>query len=56
MSKIDFDKQINECINKNLDVVNSDKWRNKYHIMAPIALMDYVNLMENIIVIINTHH
>ncbi len=43
MLKIDFDKQINECMNKNLDAVNSDKWRNKYHIMAPIGWINDPN-------------
>lgn len=43
MLKIDFDKQINECINKNLEAVKIDKWRNKYHIMAPIGWINDPN-------------
>lgn len=43
MLNIDFDNQINECINKNLGVVNNDKWRNKYHIMAPIGWINDPN-------------
>ena len=43
MLRVDFDKQINECMNKNLDAVNSDKWRNKYHIMAPIGWINDPN-------------
>ena len=30
-------------MNKNLDAVNSDKWRNKYHIMAPIGWINDPN-------------
>lgn len=43
MLKVDFDKQINECINKNLGAVKIDKWRNKYHIMAPIGWINDPN-------------
>lgn len=43
MLKIDFDKQINEYINKNLEAVKIDKWRNKYHIMAPIGWINDPN-------------
>ncbi|WP_304406654.1 glycoside hydrolase family 32 protein [uncultured Clostridium sp.] len=43
MLKVDFDKQINECINKNLEAVKIDKWRNKYHIMAPIGWINDPN-------------
>ena len=30
-------------MNKNLDAVNNDKWRNKYHIMAPIGWINDPN-------------
>lgn len=43
MLKVDFDKQINEYINKNLEAVKIDKWRNKYHIMAPIGWINDPN-------------
>ena len=43
MLKVNFNKQINECMNKNLDAVNNDKWRNKYHIMAPIGWINDPN-------------
>lgn len=60
MVRSDFDKQIKECMAKHLEQVNNDKWRSKYHIIPPIGWINdpngYVNLMENITVIINTHH
>ena len=43
MLKEKFDVQIKECMDKNLELVNSDKWRNKYHIMAPIGWINDPN-------------
>lgn len=43
MVKEKFDTRIKECIDKNLKLVNSDKWRNKYHIMAPIGWINDPN-------------
>lgn len=43
MLKEKFDVQIKECMDKNLKLVSSDKWRNKYHIMAPIGWINDPN-------------
>lgn len=43
MFKEKFDNEIAQCINENLDTVNIDKWRNKYHIMAPIGWINDPN-------------
>lgn len=43
MLKKKFDNLIKECKEKNLDKVNGDKWRNKYHIMAPIGWINDPN-------------
>ena len=37
MLRKEFDKQIKDCMDRNLEAVKNDKWRNKYHIMAPIG-------------------
>jgi beta-fructofuranosidase len=43
MLKEKFDVRIKECMDKNLELVNSDKWRNKYHIMPPIGWINDPN-------------
>lgn len=43
MLKEKFDARIKECMDKNLELVNRDKWRNKYHIMAPIGWINDPN-------------
>lgn len=43
MLKKELDKQIRECMNINLEAVTNDKWRNKYHIMAPIGWINDPN-------------
>lgn len=43
MLKEKFDIQIKACMDKNLELVRSDKWRNKYHIMAPIGWINDPN-------------
>lgn len=43
MLKEKFDAQVKECMNKNLELINSDKWRNKYHIMAPVGWINDPN-------------
>lgn len=43
MLKEKFDVRIKECMDKNLELVNSDKWRNKYHIIAPIGWINDPN-------------
>lgn len=43
MLKQKFDNLIKECKEHNIDKVNSDKWRNKYHIMAPIGWINDPN-------------
>lgn len=43
MLKEKFDLQIKECMDKNLKLVSNDKWRNKYHIMAPIGWINDPN-------------
>lgn len=43
MLKEKFDARIKACMDKNLELVNRDKWRNKYHIMAPIGWINDPN-------------
>ena len=43
MLKKEFDKLINKCINSNIQSVENDKWRNKYHIMAPLGWINDPN-------------
>lgn len=43
MLKEKLDLIIKECMDKNLELVNSDKWRNKYHIMPPIGWINDPN-------------
>ena len=43
MLKENFDDIIKTCIEKHLELVNSDKWRNKYHIMPPIGWINDPN-------------
>ena len=43
MLKEKFLKKIELCKEKHLEAVNSDKWRNKYHIMAPIGWINDPN-------------
>lgn len=43
MLKEKFLKEIEICKEKHLDVVNNDKWRNKYHLMAPIGWINDPN-------------
>ena len=43
MLRAKFNKQIKECISENLELVNNDKWRNKYHIMPPVGWINDPN-------------
>lgn len=43
MLKQKFDNLIKECKEQHLDKVTNDKWRNKYHIMAPIGWINDPN-------------
>ena len=43
MLRAKFDKQIKECMSENLELVNNDKWRNKYHIMPPVGWINDPN-------------
>ena len=43
MLKEKFLNEIKECKEKYLDIVKNDKWRNKYHIMAPIGWINDPN-------------
>lgn len=43
MLKEKFLNEIKECKEKHLDTVKNDKWRNKYHIMAPIGWINDPN-------------
>ena len=43
MLRKEFDKQIKDCMDRNLEAVKNDKWRNKYHIMAPIGWINDPN-------------
>ena len=43
MLKEKFLNEIKECKEKYLDTVKNDKWRNKYHIMAPIGWINDPN-------------
>ena len=43
MIKENFDKSIKEYMDEHLGIVNSDKYRNKYHIMPPIGWINDPN-------------
>lgn len=43
MLRAKFDKQIKECMSENLELVNNDKWRNKYHIIPPVGWINDPN-------------
>lgn len=43
MNREELVHKIKECRQKNIDIVNGDKWRNTYHIMAPIGWINDPN-------------
>lgn len=43
MNREELIQMINGCKERNISVVNKDKWRNKYHIMAPIGWINDPN-------------
>lgn len=43
MNREELIQMIKECKERNIGVVNKDKWRNKYHIMAPIGWINDPN-------------
>lgn len=43
MNKEELIQRIKECRERNIDTVNKDKWRNSYHIMAPIGWINDPN-------------
>ena len=59
ITRAEYEQKIKEHIDNNMPKILSDKWRSKYHIMAPIGWIndptDFVNLMMNIMSFINIH-
>ncbi len=43
MNREELIQSIKECKERNIGIVNKDKWRNKYHIMAPIGWINDPN-------------
>lgn len=43
MNREELIQMIKECKERNIGIVNKDKWRNKYHIMAPIGWINDPN-------------
>lgn len=43
MNREELIQMIKECKERNIGVVNKDKWRNKYHIMAPMGWINDPN-------------
>lgn len=43
MNKEELIQRIKKCRERNIDTVNKDKWRNSYHIMAPIGWINDPN-------------
>jgi len=43
MLKDKFNEEVKEYMKEHLEILNGDKWRNKYHIMPPIGWINDPN-------------